>query len=259
MISPLSARTRLHVVCGGFALGWMVLGITSTATAQQPWEYQGFLSINGGYQVTTSDFTDNTTFTLFVEEGDFDATYEAETGFVFDGAGGVRVWRNLAIGGGVSIFDTNSSATVAARLPHPFHFDRHRLVDGTASELTRREIGIHVQATWMVPVSDQLDIGIFGGPTFFIVDQDLATEVEFTHAFPFDTASFTGVTTSSESESGIGFNVGIDVGYYFSPTLGVGGMARFTRGTVDFISVDGGSASATVGGLNVGGGLRVRF
>ena len=104
-----------------------------------------------------------------------------------------------------------------------------------------------------------LDIGIFGGPTFFIVDQDLATEVEFTHAFPFDTASFTGVTTSSESESGIGFNVGIDVGYYFSPTLGVGGMARFTRGTVDFISVDGGSASATVGGLNVGGGLRVRF
>ena len=65
------------------------------------------------------------------------------------------------------------------------------------------------------------------------------------------------MTTSSESESGIGFNVGVDVGYYFSPAVGVGGMARFTRGTVDFGAVEG--SSATVGGLMVGGGLRVRF
>ena len=179
------------------------------------WEHRAFLAVNVGFQATASDFTDNATFTLFVEEGDSAANYSGETGFVFDAAGGVRVWRNLAIGVGVSIFDTDSSATVTARLPHPFHFDRHRQVDGTAAGLTRREIGIHVQATWMVPVSDRLELSFFGGPTFFTVDHDLVTEVMFEHAFPFDTASFTGTAMNSQSESTVGFYAGIDVAFYF--------------------------------------------
>ena len=259
MTSPSFIKRTRPIVCCGLALTWMVLGTVESAVAQQEWEHRGFFSINGVFQATASDFTGNATFTLFVEEGDFDANYNAETGPMFDVTGGIRVWRNLAIGAGVSIFDSDNSATVTARLPHPFHFDRHRQVDGTAAGLTRREIGIHVQATWIVPVSDRLDVAVFGGPTFFTVDQDLVTEVMFEHTFPFDTASFTGTATSSESESAIGFNVGIDVGFYFSPNVGVGGMARFSRATVDFSSVDGGTVSTDAGGLQVGGGLRVRF
>ena len=259
MTSPLFINRTRSVVCCGLALTWMVLGAVESAVAQQGWEHRAFLAVNVGFQATASDFTDNATFTLFVEEGDFAANYNGETGFVFDAAGGVRVWRNLAIGVGVSIFDTDSSAAVTARLPHPFHFDRHRQVDGTTAGLMRRERGIHVQATWIVPVSDRLDVAVFGGPTFFTVDQDLVTEVMFEHTFPFDTASFTGTATSSESESAIGFNVGIDVGFYFPPNVGVGGMARFSRATVDFSSVDGGTVSTDAGGLQVGGGLRVRF
>ena len=259
MTLPLSVTRTRPAVCWRFALAWMVLGTVESADAQQGWEHRGFLSVNGGFQMTTSDFADNATFTLFVEEGDFAANYNGETGFVFDAVSGVRVWRNLAIGVGVSIFDTDSSATVTARLPHPFHFDRHRQVDGSAAGLTRREIGIHVQATWIVPVNDRLAVGIFGGPTFFTVDQDLVTEVMFEHTFPFDTASFTGTATSSQSESAIGFNTGVDVAFYFSPKVGVGGVARFSRATIDFASGDGGTVSTDAGGLQVGGGLRVRF
>ena len=155
MTVPLSVtRTRL-VVCWGFGLALMVLVDTvESADAQQKWEHRGFLSVNGGFQLTTSDSTDNATFTLFVEEGDFAANYNPETGFVFDASGGARVWRNLAIGVGVSIFNGDSNASIEARIPHPFQFDQHRQVDGTAASLTHQEIGIHVQATWIVPVND---------------------------------------------------------------------------------------------------------
>ena len=259
MSYPISiTRTRL-IVCCGLALAWMVLGTVESAVAQQESQRRGFLSLNGGFQATTSDFTDNVRFVSNVEEGDFSANYNREPSIAFDATGGVRVWRGLAIGVGVSMFDTDSSATVTARFPHPFYFDRHRQVDGSAAGLTRREIGIHVQATWIVPVTDWLDVAVFGGPTFFTVDQDLVTEVMSEDTYPFDTASFTGVTTGSESESANGFNVGVDVGFYFSKNVGVGGMARFSRATVDFNSVNGGIVSMDAGGLQLGGGLRVRF
>ena len=236
-----------------------VLGPVDAATGQGRSEHRGFFSLNGVFQATTSDFADDASFTLFVEEGDFEANYNGGTGVAFDAAGGVRVWRNLAVGVGVSIFDTDSSTAVTASLPHPLHFDRHRQVDGTADGLMRRERGIHVQATWMMPVSDRLDLSIFGGPTFFTVDQDLVTEVMFEHTFPFDTASFTGTATSSQSESAVGFHVGIDVAFYLSANVGVGGVARFSRATVDFSSVGGSIVSTDAGGLQAGGGLRVRF
>ena len=51
---------------------------------------------------------------------------QVEGGLRAAGRGGVRVWRNLAVGVGFSRFNTGSEAVVAAALPHPFFFDRER-------------------------------------------------------------------------------------------------------------------------------------
>ena len=236
-----------------------VLGSVRNGAAQGAWEPRGFVSINGGIQATSTDFTDNVVFTRFVEEGDFDAGYRVDGDAVFDVSGGVRVWQNLAIGVGVSRFSRDDDADVTARIPHPFFFDQHRPISGSAVGLRRQEIAVHVQALWIVPANDRFDLALFGGPTFVAVTQDLLRDVEFTQSFPFDTATFTGAATREQSKSGIGFNVGVDLAFYFSGHVGVGWLARFSRATIDLASEDGGTVKVDAGGVHVAGGLRMRF
>ena len=149
-----------------------------------------FINANGGYQATTTDFTDTVDFTLYAEDGGFTALYQVAAGPLFDVSGGVMLARHVAIGIGVSRFRTRDDAAVTALLPHPLFFDRDRNVSGTASSLTREEIALDVQAIWILPITRHFDLSLFGGPTFFTVKQDLVTSVSNTETFPFDTTTF---------------------------------------------------------------------
>ena len=171
----------------------------------------------------------------------------------------MRVWRNLAVGVAVSAFGKESDTSVTARIPHPFFFDRDRQVSGSPGDLRREETAVHVQAIWVVPVSAALEVAVFGGPTFFNISQDLVTDVLFTQVYPYDTATYAGISTGRQSESKVGFNVGADVSFYFSGHVGVGWLARFSRATIDLPSQDGGTVTVDTGGFQTGGGLRLRF
>jgi hypothetical protein len=46
---------------------------------------------------------------------------------------------------------------------------------------------------------------------------------------------------------------------FFSRTLGINGLVRFSQGTIDMPVPGGGTSSLKVGGLQTGAGLRVRF
>ena len=61
------------------------------------------------------------------------------------------------------------------------------------------------------------------------------------------------------SKSAVGFNTGIDVAYMFSPSIGVGTIVRFSRAQTQFDGPDGTTLGITVGGAQVGAGLRLRF
>ena len=124
---------------------------------------------------------------------------------------GVKVWRQLAFGAGVSLFSRQDELQVTAQLPHPFHFDQPRRITGTAQGLTREETAVHVQAMWVAPVGQRVEIAVFGGPSFVSVTQDMATGITFTQVYPYDTAAFTGIQRRMLSASAIGFNVGADV------------------------------------------------
>lgn len=239
------------------AISCVVLGSATTVAAQQT--ARGFVTVNWGFQATSTNFSDNVVITRFVEQGDFDAGYGVDGGNIFDMSGAVRVWRNLAIGVGVSLFDRADDVSVAARIPHPFFFDQDRQISGTQGDLRRKETAVHVQVIWVVPVNEALELAVFGGPTFFDVKQDLVTDVLFTQVYPYDTATYTGLTTSNQSESTIGFNVGADVAFYFSEHVGVGWLTRFSRATIDLRSADGGTVEVDAGGFHVAAGLRLRF
>ena len=114
---------------GVFAV--LLVGLARLALAQE--EPSGFISVNVGVQPASS-ITATTPFTLFVEESSFAANYQGGNPPGLDASVGVRVWDNLAIGGGLSAFSGVSfssahiTADVSARLPHPFFFDRHRTI-----------------------------------------------------------------------------------------------------------------------------------
>ncbi len=112
-----------------------VLGLAVTVAAQQ--DGRVFIHVNGGLQTTSTDFADNIVFTEFVEDGDLDATYGIDSGVIIDIGGGVRLPGNLGVGVGLSRFLKSNDASVDARIPHPFFFDRHRAISGSAAGLTR--------------------------------------------------------------------------------------------------------------------------
>ena len=223
-----------------------------------------FINANGGYQVTKTDFTDTVDFTLFAEDGDFKPNYQVAAAPLFDVSGGVMLGRYAAVGVGVSRFRTQDDAAVTARLPHPLFFDRDRIVSGTASTLTREETALDVQATLILPITRHFDLSLFGGPTFFTVEQDLVTSVSNTETFPFDTTTFDAANAQRQSQSGIGFNVGVDFTYFLQAAgsgarVGLGTLVRFSRASIDFTSEDGDTIAVDAGGVQVGAGLRLRF
>ena len=82
---------------------------------------------------------------------------------------------------------------------------------GTAADVPRRELAVHTDVSWVVPVGRRAQVAIFGGPSFFQVRQRLVTDVTVSSTYPFDTATFVSATTADASRSQVGFNVGVDV------------------------------------------------
>ena len=240
----------------GVAVAAALLASGPPAAAQ---DGRVFIDINGGLQATSTDFTDNIVFTEFVEEGDLNATYSIDSAVIIDIGGGVRLPGNLGVGVGFSRFDKSHDASVDARIPHPFFFDRHRSIAGSATGLTRTETAVHLQLRWFAPILDQVDLSVFGGPTLFNVTQGFVTAVGFSQSYPFEEASFTEASTEEQSTSAVGFHVGADVGFFFSPNVGIGALVRFSRASVDLRTDEDGTVSIDTGGFHAGGGLRLRF
>ena len=118
---------------------------------------------------------------------------------------------------------------------------------------------MHVQALWGIPVGRSSVVTLFGGPTWFNAAQDLVSNITFEQAYPFDSATYSGANIGERSASALGAHAGADVAYYFSERFGVGGMIRYSHGSVKLDSPDGDTFSSDVGGVHTSGGLRIRF
>ena len=97
------------------------------------------------------------------------------------------------------------------------------------------------------------------GPSWFNVNQDLVTDVAYTELYPYDAAAFSSATVSRATKSKVGYNVSADVGLRLSRNVGVGGIVRFSRASLDLVAANATTAKVDAGGLQVGGGLRVFF
>ena len=222
------------------------------------WKGRGFAVVSAGAQLAAPGYTSSSVFTVHAEDATLDADATIGVGPVFGARGGVRVWKNLALGGGVELVRTSQSLSVSGRLPHPFQFDQYREVEGTADGLDRVEAMVAFEVSWLVALSRRLDMFVFGGPAYIGVTQDMATRIQFTESYPYDTATFTGIETASVSGGGVGVTGGVDVSYLLSKHVGVGGELRYSYATTTLTPSEQPSTVA-LGGLQVAVGARILF
>jgi len=230
------------------------------APARQPaTKNRVFVEVNGLLQAGVQDFDQTVTFQKNAESGSFSADYDVKSAPAFNVSGGSMLTERFGVAVGVSRFSRSTPSTFSASVPHPFVFNQPRSVSGDIGGLTREELALHVQARLVVPVSRRLEGMVFGGPSFFQVKQDLVDDFTLTETYPYDTATFNQGITSTAKKSKIGFNVGADVSYFFSRQVGLGGTAQYATASIDLSAAGGTTTSVKVGGLQVGGGLRLRF
>ena len=238
----------------------LLIAVTPAAMlAQRAQVYRGFINLNLGTQAISTAFDDNVVFTEFAEQGDFTAIYRIPTGSVLDIDGGVRLPMNLGVAVGITRFHQTNGADVDARIPHPFYFSRNRSIAGNTSGLDRREIALHLSARWFLPTRDPIEFSVFGGPTFFSLAQELVAGVQFDHTYPYNSATFNSTSTHETSKTVFGYHLGTDIGYFFSPNVGIGALIRFSQASTTLPSSDGEDVSLNVGGIYLTGGLRLRF
>lgn len=223
-----------------------------------------FAHINFGYQVQDQDLRQTAEFPLYDETGSWEATHALEGGPIFDLGAHYRVRPRLSIGASYTLRTKQSrEVTIDASLPSPIFTDTFRQANALATGLEYTEQAFHVQAFWHIPVTVEFDVTLFGGPTFFQVKNDLISGLDVVEAGgDFSSVSLQNISTTRESESTVGFNVGIDGTYMLIRNAGIGAMVRYSRGSADMAAPAGtGSETFSIdtGGFEIAAGLRFRF
>ncbi len=223
------------------------------------WRNIDYVSVNGLYQSKPIDFTTDSKMDLYDEAGDVHTFHRIEPGPAYDLTAGGRVRGRLGMSYALSYRKKTEIGEVTANVPHPFYYNQPMRSVAGNTRLNHEDLAFHVAATWPVLLSDSIQVSVFGGPSFFRVTQDLVSHVEILESFPFDQAEYAGASVSTEHASRLGLNAGADAAYYFTRSIGVGGLVRFSQANVNMPLSDGSKASVQAGGVQVGAGLRLRF
>ena len=226
--------------------------VAPRAQAQMQWTDKGFANINIGAQSGSHNVETNTTFVVYEEDAQVNTTQKTGGGFLFDMNGGYKVWRNLVAAVGYTFMSDSTDGALTASIPNTDVFGQPRTVTATADNLSHAEHAINFMGVWMIPVTDKVDVGISFGPSIFIVKQELPDTITFTEPAP----TVTGITKKNVSKTTGGVNFGVDVTYLLKKNMGIGGILRYTWGSVN---LDGATDSLTVGGFQFGVGARYRF
>lgn len=235
-----------------------IAGVTPAA-AQSASNARVEISANVGVQTGASTFTASNTLTSNGGETEtITVDYDVASALGFSAGAAVRLLPRLWVGAQYAMAEMKPSASITAVIPHPILFNASRTVEGSVDDVAHKEQNVHVALMYALPVQ-AVDVKVMGGPTFFSVKQDFVSGVAISETYPFDTATFTSATTKQLSERAVGFNAGVDISRLISSNVGIGALIRYSRADVKFDDPDIGQQTVKAGGLEVAGGLRLRF
>ena len=230
-------------------LAALCLAGASAASAQTPSGNSAFINVNGGVQAQSRTVSGSSQFPLFGETATVTTSQSIHSAPIFDISGGYKWLRGFGVSFGVSTFSKKSDATLVASILDPFFFDRPAPKNATASGLSHTEVGTHLSVMWFIPVTNRIDVAVFGGPSFIRVKHDVGTG-----SVAAGTQNLVA-TSTSQTGSAKGGNVGVSGMMLLSGHFGVDAFLRYAGGSLDLPGVTG----LKVGGVQVGGGIHARF
>ena len=224
-------------------MGAQVPGARSGSAVERPL----FVDINGGIASKPGALTTATTFTIFGEDGAAATRVEPGTSAMVDLRIGYHVRRHVAVAAAVSAGQSDATGATTATIPSPIRFASPTIVSFDAAGSKRREVGVHLQAVYSIPVAEHVMLSVAGGPSLVHLQQGVPN-LNVTTATP-------TVAAANESGNGFGGNVGADLSTQFSTRYGIGVFVRYVGASVDLPSASGVKA----GGVQAGAGLRLYF
>ena len=233
----------------GLSAALALCAVSARAQTPKPATEQFFLNVNVGGELATRTINATATKSVYDETATLSSSQPIGRGVVVDFDGGYRVRENFFAGVLFSIFGTSSDASTTASIPDPIFFNRPKTVTGSTNGLKRSEVTVAPHATWARPLTDNLDITLSGGIAIIHLSQHLVGNFDVT---PPQTVA---ILDTTESGSGVGPLLQVDVIYNLKTRYAVGGYVRYAGAKVDLPSV----ADLNVGGMQVGGGIRLRF
>lgn len=243
----------------------MAVVTVSPAVAQE----KAWVDVNFGMAKAAEDpYVDSVDFPFRDETANASAIYGMPTGGSFDVGGGFMFTPRLGVGVSFAGTAHEDVTQLSATIPHPIVFSADATDTAeTDIKLRRTEGSIHIQAMYVVTQPAMpLSVRVFGGPTYFRVKQDTVNDLLYVESL---TGPFPGVYAIEITDfdlieevegNGWGFHAGVDVRYFFTNTVGVGGIFRWSRGEVEIPGMFGDIVpDMKVGGVQFGGGLRLKF
>jgi hypothetical protein len=232
-------------------------GVATRAQAQS--EPRFVVGVSGGVQAAGSSLSDHFEFERNVETATVDVKYPTKPQALIDAGIGVRLWKHFGASVAVSHAMRSGSAEVDARIPHPLQFAQPRTVEGTQSGIDTTETDVHVQLLYAVQTSPSITLTLSAGPSIVHLEQELVNGVTYDETYPFDVATFRSAESRRAKASAAGFNAGADLRWMFSRSIGLGGLVRYSRATVDLATSDNRTLSVRAGGVQAGVGIRLVF
>ena len=235
--------------------GWAGVGSAKGGT----WADRGYINVGWGVESGSSAMSDSKTSLIYEETASVTSSSNFTSGSLFDVGVGLRVWKNLTVGVAYHQEQNDTEGQLTGSVPSPVFFNRPRTFTTTVPGLERKEKATHAMLGWVLPFGSKFDAMIYGGPSFFRVEQTVVSDVTYSEG-----ASGVVVRTDEAvvKKSQTGFNVGTDITYIVwsndSIRLGVGGFFRFATAdmTLQMLTSE---QETKVGGTQFGFGARLRF
>jgi hypothetical protein len=250
-------RTTALLVAGA-----LLVALVGEASAQMGPDRDYYVSVSGGRQTGTTDLSDQRTFTIYDEPGTIIVNGTVGSLSFFDLAVGRRITGGWTVGLGFHRGTKDGSSVVVMGVPHPLFFGRGRDRSEAVGGLAREEHATHLQIGYLWDLTDELQLHVVGGPSFFRVKQISVTDVQFSEVGPpFDQINI-AVNVTTRSKNVTGGHVGADLTYRFYETdrfaMGAGGFVRWTGASAELTFLDS-AITSNAGGFQYGVGLRFGF
>lgn len=246
-------------------LAGFVLSVTLCSATGSAQDYdKGWVDVNVGVATAAEDsFTSTRVLVISQEVGGGSVAYSVPRGATFDVGGGYMFSRKA--GFGVSLAGTahEDAAGLAISVPHPLVFNASA-TDATVTNgpLTRAEGAWHLHGMFVVASTPRLRLRVFGGPSYFRAEQEVVDTIRYDQAYQFfgrgNVVDIRSFDSSKSVGTGWGLHAGTDFSVFLNRVVGLGTSLRVSRGTVE-IADYGGRHDIKVGGVQVSGGLRLKF